>query len=197
MSSNSVTVRQAALDAPLLMLAYGVLRLLDGLDGGPGPGLAWNLGHLAFFAAMLLFGALAAGLVPLAPTGARRVATVAAAVTVLGVVCFLWVITGDLSPAFRDSTPLPTPLRAAGPMAFTLGMLTLLGLMVAARRVPVWSPLLFGAAVVAVTVNLNLLPLAALLLVTALAPLSRQPARPEPARTPRATSGPVRSRALH
>ncbi|MBG0567281.1 hypothetical protein [Actinoplanes aureus] len=197
MSSNNVTVRQAAMDAPLLLLAYGVLRLADGFDGDRGPGLAWNLGHLAFFAAMVLFGVLAASLVALAPAGARRVASVAAAVTVFGVACFLWVITGDLSPGFRQAMPLPAALEAAGPMAFTLGMLTLLGLLVAARAVPVRSPLLFGAGIVAVTVHLDLLPLAALLLLAALAPLARgagRTARREPVAAP---SAPLRSRALH
>ena len=173
MSSNSVTVRQAALDAPLLMLAYGLLRLVDGFDGARGPGLAWNLGHLAFFGAMVLFGLLAAGLVPLVPAGARRIASVAAGATVFGVACFLWVITGDLSAGFRKSMPLPDPLTVAGPMAFTLGMLTLLGLLVAARRAPVWSPLLFGAGIVAVTVAADLLPVAGLLLMAALAPVAR------------------------
>jgi hypothetical protein len=81
--------------------------------------------------------------------------------------------------------PMPAPLAAAGPILFTLGMLTLLGLMVAARRVPVWSPLVFGAGIVLVTVNLDLLPLAALLLVGALAPLARRRAPNEPNRRER------------
>lgn len=198
MSSNSVTVRQAARDAPLLLLAHGLLRLVDGFDGNRGPGLAWNLGHLAFLGAMVLFGVLAAGLVPLVPAVARRVASVAAAVTVFGVACFLWVITGDLSAGFRQAMPLPAPLEAAGPMAFTLGMLTLLGLMVAARRAPFWSPLLFGAGIVAVTVEPGLLPLAALLVMGALAPLARTARRAAARREPGAgPARPLRSRALH
>lgn len=172
MSSNSVTVRRAARDAPLLVLGYGLLRLVDGLDGDRGPGLAWNLGHLAFFGAMLLFGVLAFGLIRYTPAGARRIASIAASTTVLGVVCFLWVITGDLAPGFRDAKPLPEPLEVAGPLAFTLGMLALLGLLVAARRMPFWSPLLFGAGIVAITIELDLLPLAALLLIAAFAPLA-------------------------
>ena len=61
MASNNVTVRRSALAAPVLLLAYGLLRLIDGLDGIHGPGLAWTLGHLAFAAAMVLFGVLAPG----------------------------------------------------------------------------------------------------------------------------------------
>ncbi|MEV6302749.1 hypothetical protein AB0M02_25275 [Actinoplanes sp. NPDC051861] len=183
MSSNSVTVRRAATDAPILMLVYGILRLVDGFDGHRGPGLAWNLGHVAFFAAMVLFGVLALALAESRgaesrsaggrSAGSRKLAAIAAGATVFGVACFLWVIAGDLSAGFRESMPLPEPLQAAGPMAFTLGMLTLLGLQVAARRAPFWSPLLFGAAIAAITVNLDLLPLAALLLVAACAPLAK------------------------
>jgi hypothetical protein len=201
MSSNSVTVRRAARDAPVLLLTYGLLRLVDGLDGHRGPGLAWNLGHLAFFAAMVLFGLLAVSLTRLAPPGsrlaprgARRVATVATATTVFGVACFLWVITGDLSAGFRDATPLPDLLQAAGPLAFALGMLTLLGLLVAARRVPFWSPLLFGAGIVLITVELDLLPIGALLLLAALSPLATTETHPGDDRVPAIHT---RARALH
>ena len=43
--------RIAFIAAPLLVLAYGVIRILDGLDGSRGPGLAWTSGHIAFMAA--------------------------------------------------------------------------------------------------------------------------------------------------
>ncbi|GGN71882.1 hypothetical protein GCM10010112_39550 [Actinoplanes lobatus] len=174
MPSNSVTVRFAALDAPALMLLYGLLRLIDGLDGARDPGgLAWTVGHLAFFAAMVLFGVLAAGLRRLAPPGAGPVATVATAMTLSGVAGFLAAIAGDLSPAFQAAAPLPEQLQVAGPLLFALGMLTLLGLMVAARRAPAWSPLMFGAGIVALTLDVDNLPLAALILLAALAPLAR------------------------
>ncbi|MBO3741234.1 hypothetical protein [Actinoplanes flavus] len=173
MPSNSVTVRFAALDAPALMLVYGLLRLIDGLDGARDPGdLAWAAGHLAFFAAMVLFGVLAVGLRRIAPPGAGPVATVATAMTLSGVASFLWVIAGDLSPVLR-AVPLPEPFPVAGPLLFALGMLTLLGLMVAARRAPAWSPLMFGAGIVALTLDVDNLPLAALILLAALAPLAR------------------------
>src|SRR5688572_28100479 len=41
--------------APLLVLTYGVLRIVDGLDGERGPGPAWTVGHLAFLAALGFF----------------------------------------------------------------------------------------------------------------------------------------------
>lgn len=47
--------RTAFIAAPLLTFAYGVIRILDGLDGSRGPGLAWTTGHLAFLGAMVAF----------------------------------------------------------------------------------------------------------------------------------------------
>jgi hypothetical protein len=47
--------RIAFVAAPLFVMAYGVIRLLDGLDGSRGPGLAWTSGHIAFITAMILF----------------------------------------------------------------------------------------------------------------------------------------------
>jgi hypothetical protein len=176
MPSNSVIVRRTALAAPALMLLYGVLRFADGLDGHRGTGLFWNVGHVAFFAAMVLFGLLAVALHGMLPRP-RRVATAATAAALAGVLCFLWVIAGDLSGAFREYAPLPGPLEAAGPMLFPVGVLVLFGLLVAARRVPVWTPLLFGAGIAAITVDLDLLPFGSLAILVALQPL-RRVARP-------------------
>lgn len=174
MTSNPVILRRVALAAPVLLLLYGVLRFADGLDGQRGPGLFWNAGHAAFFAAMTLFGVLAAGVRGLLP-GHHRLATAATAITLAGVLCFLWVIAGDLSATLRDAAPMPDPLQTAGPMLFPLGLLILFGLLVAARRLPVWTPLLFGAGIAAITVDLDLLPFAALAILAALAPLRRSP----------------------
>ncbi|MFC4069421.1 hypothetical protein [Actinoplanes subglobosus] len=189
MSSTSATVRHAALDAPLLLLAYGLLRLVDGLDDTHDPGLLWTFAHLALFASMALFAVLATAVRKLVPPGARTPAAVAASATVAGVVCFLWTVTGALSPGFGGATPLPGPLRIAGPLFFSLGLLTLLGLLVAARRAPAWSPLLFGAGVAAMIIDAGAVAPAALILLAALAPLAR-PADGDPAR---AASRPARA----
>ncbi|MET9022517.1 hypothetical protein ABZV93_21305 [Actinopolymorpha sp. NPDC004070] len=162
--------------APLLLLAYGLLRLLDGLDGSHGPGLAWNLGHLAFLASVAAFGVLLVGLRRLAPTGSRRDrvgATVATAVALAGVAAFCWVILGDLLPAWKDVTPQPEPLFVAGPLSFVLGLLVLLVQLaaVAPRRLSAWSPLLVLAGFAALAVDLDLLPLGALLVLAGLAPV--------------------------
>ncbi|GIE75373.1 hypothetical protein Aph02nite_13230 [Actinoplanes philippinensis] len=167
------TIRHAAVDAPILLLVYGLLRLMDGLDGAYGRSLAWNLAHLALLASLVLFALLAVAVRPLAPSGARLVAALAVTATVAGTVCFLWTATGFLSSASGAAAPLPAPLRNAGPLLFSLGMLTLLGLLVASRRAPAWSPLLFGAGFAAMLIDRDFVLPGALILLAALAPLAR------------------------
>ena len=177
-------MRSMAFAAPLFLLAYGVLRWIDGLDGHRKGGPAWDLGHLAFLASMVTFVLLAVALCRRA-TLARRIALVAAAAAVLGSGCMIWVILGDLSASFQDRYPLPDLLQTAGPIGFVLGMIGLLSLQVAAGRLPVWSPMLFFAGYTAISVNLDLLPVAALILLGALYPLAAAAA---PARRARTTS---------
>src|SRR5690349_22708037 len=77
-------MKSMAFAAPLFMLAYGVLRWIDGLDGHHHKGsLAWNAGHVAFLASMVTFALLAIALYRRATLG-RRTALVAAAVAVFG-----------------------------------------------------------------------------------------------------------------
>jgi hypothetical protein len=155
-----------------------VLRLIDGRDGDHGPGLAWNVGHTLFFVAFSLLALLTLGLRRLVADSAsparRAIATAATAVALFGVACFLWVIAGDLFNAVPD---LPDAVQLLGPLTFQLGTLVLMGQLVAVRRLPIWSPALLLAGFVLIAVNLNLLPLAALIILGALAPLAR-PARP-------------------
>ncbi|GAA2657021.1 hypothetical protein GCM10010436_87950 [Paractinoplanes durhamensis] len=167
-----------AFSAPLLMLVYGVLRWMDGLDGHRDKsGPAWRVGHVAFFAAMVLFAVMAVALARRASRG-RRVAAVAAAASVFGAGCFCWVIAGDLSADFGDRWPLPDALQIAGPVLFLVGLVVLLSLEVAAGRVPVWSPVLLFVGYAAITVSLDLLPLSALVILAAMAPLWRPSAMP-------------------
>jgi hypothetical protein len=173
MSSKDVIVRRTAVAGPVLMFIYGVLRFIDGLDGDRHNGLAWDAGHVAFFVAMVLFGVLAVAVRPLAPTWARRTGLAGVAATLFGVGCFLWVIAGDLSEPFQQAAPLPDALAIGGSALYPLGTLVLLGLLVAARKLPVWSPLLFGAGIAAVTIDLDTLPIASLVILVALWPLAR------------------------
>ncbi len=162
------------LGAPVLLFVYGTLRLIDGRDGHHDKdGALWNVGHVCFFVAFALLAVLTVhvyrALRPVHVTPVRRGVALAATVAgVFGAGCFLWVIVGDLFPSFPG---LPDPLQLAGPALFQVGMLTLLVLLVLARRIPVWSPVLVVAAFAAIGVNLDLIPLAAVLLFAGLLPL--------------------------
>ena len=52
-------------------------------------------------------------------------------------------------------------------------MLVLMAMLVAARRLPVWSPVLFLVGYVSISISLDLLPVAALAILIAFAPLAR------------------------
>ncbi len=146
---------------PLFLLAYGLLRLVDGLDGSHGPGWAWNVGHTCFLIAFLMFGALVWKL--------RDVSVVAAIAGLVGSSAFVWVILGDL---FQDLPGLPDVLMIAGPLLFQLGVLALLTLLAVRHLMPMWSPALVLVGLVLFVVDLDLLPLGALLLLVGLAPLA-------------------------
>ncbi|MDX2826529.1 hypothetical protein PV416_37045 [Streptomyces ipomoeae] len=180
MSSTPTGMRVCALAAPILLLLYGVLRWVDGLDGAHGPGLAWNVGHTLFLIAFVLFGLLTIGLRQLHPVGTARgrlVVNSATAAGLFGVGCFLWVILTDLFADLDEAAPLPEPLEMIGPLAFQIGMLTLLALLVAGRprRLPLWSPLSVFAGFLLIAVDLDLLPVASPLVLAGLAPLARIP----------------------
>ncbi|MBQ1121617.1 hypothetical protein [Streptomyces sp. B15] len=185
MTSMARTTRLLPVLIPILLLCYGVLRLIDGLDGDHGPGFAWNLGHTFFLAAFLLLGAFLVELRRLAPATTARKRTAASAAMVagsFGAGCFVWVILGDLFSGLADSAPLPDLLKLAGPLAFQLGTLTLLIMLAAARpsRLPVWSPALVFVAFALIAVDLDLIPLAAVCLMAGLAPLARNRTVPPP-----------------
>jgi hypothetical protein len=181
--TTSPLVRTGALAAPVLLFSYGALRLVDGQDGHHDKGaLLWNAGHVLFFAAMALLGALAVGVrrtLRYHDFANRLVANLATIFALAGTAAFLWVITGDLSPSFADAAPLPDALQIAGPAMFQIGLLTLLVQLVRAGRLPAWSPVavLFGFLLIAV--NLDLIPVAAAILFAGLLPLAglRSPAR--------------------
>jgi hypothetical protein len=163
-------IRVCAVAAPILLLLYGVLHLIDGTDRGQGSGFAWNVGHTLFFLGFILFGVLTVGL--RRAVGPGLVANVATAATLFGAACFLWVIVGDVFAGVRESAPLPEALELVGPLAFQLGTLALLTMLVIAKRLPLWSPVLVMAGFVLFAVNLDLLPVGALLLLAGFAPLT-------------------------
>jgi hypothetical protein len=191
-----IVTRVACLGAPLCILGYGVAHLIDGLDGSFGPGPAWTIGHLLFLVALLLLvGVL---FVMRAALPRRRTAAVIAAgalvVGVVGLLVFIRSVVIDLIVGLQaddrlamdrlyphyDTFPgglpkgLTTAFNMLGPLCLIVGLLTL-SVMLAVlppRRLAWWSPLLAAAGFVAVTVDLNLLPLLGVLLLLALAPLA-------------------------
>jgi hypothetical protein len=181
--------------APALLLAYGVARLIDGLDGSYGPGPAWTIGHLLFGGGLTLFGVVLFGLRQ-EVSRYRVIATAAAAVGLAGLLVFIRSVVVDLIVGFQgadradmdriypryDGFPggLPTAFYRivdnVGPAFFILGLLTLLIQLavVRPRRLPWWSPVLVAIGFACSTVNLDLLPAAGALMLLGLLPVGRR-----------------------
>jgi hypothetical protein len=161
-----------AIGAPVLLFLYGVLRLIDG-----GRGFNWNLGHTLFLIAFVLLAGLVVGLRQLVRARARPVrlvADLAMAGGLFGAACFIWGIIGDLFVRVHDAAPVPGLLQAVGPLLFQVGVLGLLGLLVAARRVPIWAPLLVLVGFLMFAINLDLIPVGAVMILVGLSPLVRR-----------------------
>src|SRR5262249_38118640 len=144
------------------------------------PGFAWDLGHALFLIAIVVLAGLIVGLRRLAPMRTRPgrfAADLAMGAGLVGAACFVWGILGDLFPRLKDAAALPAPGAFGGQLLFQVGMLTLLGMLVATRprRVPIWSPVLVLAGFLLFAVNLDLIPLGALIVLFGLSPLARRP----------------------
>jgi hypothetical protein len=179
--------------APACLLGYGILRLIDGLDGSHGPGPAWSAGHLLFLASMLLFAIVLYGLWQALPRY-RAAGAVAVVAGVVGVLAFCRVILVDLIVGFEsvdraamnrdygryDGFPggLPSGFTGAldnvGPPLLIVGLLTLTILLASLRprRLRWWSPVAILAGFVAISASLDLLPLGGALLGVALLPMA-------------------------
>ncbi len=111
--------RFAFLGAPLFIVGYGIVRLIDGLDGSHGPGPAWTTGHLMFLVALLLFvvvlfalrravtaengSGAASGLGGRRTTPASVTAAVAVAVGVVGLLAFVRTVVVDIIVGLRSA----------------------------------------------------------------------------------------------
>jgi hypothetical protein len=168
-------LRPVAVTASLLLLGYGLLRLIDRLDGHSDKGAwAWNTGHTLFLFGILGFAALIVGLhgvLRTRLTRLRAVDDVAALAGLVGAAAFVWVILGDLFPRFADAVDTPDLVLLGGPALFEVGLLVLLYRAAAARLLPVWAPVLVLVGFVAIAVNLDLLPVGAALVLAGLLPL--------------------------
>ncbi|MFC5180205.1 hypothetical protein [Actinomadura harenae] len=178
------------LAAPLLISVYGLVRLLDGLDGRHGPGVLWVLGHLAFLVSIVLFVPVLRGLREAATAGggtaSRVVATGATVVGLAGaaaafvqIAIDIWVgataaDADEMSRMFDRVQSVPgvqAIVYGPGPALFYLGLLALLVGCAVARAIPVWTPAVALAGVVASLASLDLLPLTGALVLVPLLPL--------------------------
>ncbi|WP_126639156.1 hypothetical protein [Embleya hyalina] len=185
--------------APALMGAYGVVRLIDGIDGQHGPGPAWTVGHLLFLGSLLLYGVVIAGLrrriLDTEGGGRARRITAGALTTVaaVGLAAFVRVAVVDivvglkaadaaeksaLSDRYADvPAVIPQAFYEIGPVFFMLGLLALFVqyAVVGPRRglASAAAPVLVLVGFVAIMADLNLLPIGAALIWVALVPLTR------------------------
>lgn len=192
-----MNARTVFIAAPLLTFAYGVIRILDGLDGSRGPGLAWTTGHLAFMAAMVMFLLVFGHLRRLAGGDALSTVTVAAA-AVGGLALFtqfgIDVVAGlmaddhlgmsEIVRGVRGNPVLSLFVYDAGPYLFYVGLLVLVVQLAVARRIAAWTPVLVLLDLAMPQFDKDLIPVgAAILLVSFISIAKRIPvaARPAPA----------------
>ncbi|WP_067968020.1 hypothetical protein [Nocardiopsis trehalosi] len=173
--------------APALVIVYGLVRLLDGVDGQHGPGLLWTVGHAAFLVALFLFGSVLLTARRLA--GGGVVATAAAVVGAAGLVCSIAQIgidivvglvaddkaaMGRMFDAVQAVPGVEPAVYGVGPTLFYVALLALVVQLAVVRAVAVWAPVVLALGIGAVVVGLDLLPVAGLLILLALAPLARR-----------------------
>ncbi|PYC75945.1 hypothetical protein C7C45_02205 [Micromonospora arborensis] len=191
--------RPAFIAAPVLVMSYGIIRLVDGLDGERGPGPAWTIGHLAFIGALVAFISVFWQMRRM--TGGRVLATVFATAGTFGALALITQFSIDLVAGFlatdnygmsmtiHQVRTLPGIAQLAydfGPYAFYLGQLALVVLLAVQRRVKVWTPVLVLADLATPFIDKDLIPLGSVLLLVSFLPLARRttaatPANPVPA----------------
>ncbi|CAL9342006.1 hypothetical protein SUDANB95_00288 [Actinosynnema sp. ALI-1.44] len=175
----------AYIAAPLLVLFYGVARLIDGFDGERGPGPAWTLGHIAFLAALLLFIRIFWDMA--ARIGPR--ARVVAAVATVGAVGFIGqfgvdVVVGLLADDHAGMAAMSRQVKEVpgvslfcydlAPYVFSVGQLALVVMLALRGEVRVWTPVLVFADLVMPIVSKDLIPVGAVLLLVSFLPLARR-----------------------
>lgn len=185
-------LRSAFVAAPVLLFAYGVIRILDGLDGSRGPGPAWTVGHLAFLGALAAFVPVFSHLRALI---GGRLAGATAAVGYAGMAALAVQFAIDLAVGFAaadkaemstlfdrvQSVPGIIPVvYVIGPNLFFVALLALAVELAVARRVKAWVPVLVLADVTLPLVDKDFIPVGAILLLIAFLPLIRRPTPPTP-----------------
>ncbi|KOX20965.1 hypothetical protein ADK67_28395 [Saccharothrix sp. NRRL B-16348] len=179
--------------APLLVLTYGVCRIVDGFDGERGPGPAWTIGHLAFLAALALFVVIFRHMRRLIGPRARITAVVAT----LGALALFGQFSVDVVAGFvaddheamamwtRGIRTLPgvaTVIYDFGPYLFYVGQLVLVVQLALHRHVKAWTPVLVLADLSMPFIDKDLIPVGAVLMVVSFLPLALRAREVGPAR---------------
>lgn len=201
--SDGWLTRWAYVAAPALLVAYGVARWIDGVDGSYGPGPAWIIGHACFLAGLVMFGVVLVGLrrhaaqIRIIATGAVVVGTVGLLAFTRGILIDLIVGAHALTRADMDRLypgynrwpgGLPTMLADfldnTGPALFIVGLLamTIQLATVRPRLLAWWSPVLVASGFALISADLDLLPAGGVALLLAFVPLTRR--SPRTGRTP-------------
>lgn len=190
-----MNARTVFLAAPLLTFAYGVIRIIDGLDGSRGPGLAWTTGHLAFMAAVIMFLFAFGHLHRLAGRDALSTVTVAVAsagglalFTQFGIDVVAGLMADDrlgmseIIRGVRGNPVVSLLVYDVGPYLFYVGLLGLVIRLAVARRVAAWTPVLVLFDLAMPQIDKDLIPVgAAVLLVSFISIAKRIPVATTPA----------------
>ncbi|WP_238782890.1 hypothetical protein [Streptomyces monomycini] len=180
------TAQRSLLSGPLLFGAYGVIRLLDGLDGVRGPGLAWTAGHLCFLVGLVFFAQGFAGMRKAAGSDLWSSAGFwigGAGVVALAVQFSVDITTGLMADSHTEMAGLTGDFQSVpgvelafytvGPLLFFVGQLLLTGRLAALRTLAPWAPVLVLAASLLTFTFKDLIPLGAALLLLSYSPLWR------------------------
>ncbi|MGW1056755.1 hypothetical protein [Micromonospora rubida] len=184
--SMTKAAKFALIAGPLALGGYGVARNIGKLDNVYGPGFDWQLAHFLGLAGFLLFVPLVLGLRTLLPSGTVR--EVAIGATLLGLATSIVQFGADIVEAFMAAdkeelrslqhrfSGLPGVQPAIydfGPLFFFVGIVVVAVLATKAGRLPWWSPVVLFLGVLLPLLNLDLMPLAGLMMLVALLPLRR------------------------
>ncbi|WP_188194257.1 hypothetical protein [Nonomuraea sp. SYSU D8015] len=179
--------------APLLMLAYGLIRILDGLDGVYGPGLAWTAGHLAFMGGLVFFVVIFRDLYR--RLGRAWPATISVILGLAGIAClfaqfgidivigFMAADRDAMGTMFDQVQALPAVRLAVydvGPFLFYVAQFALVVHLAVRGQVKAWMPVMMLAGLVLPVIDKDLIPVSAIVLVGVFWSMSRgtSPAAP-------------------
>lgn len=192
-SSRTATVRAdrdrvpvLALVAPLLLFAHGILEWVEGLGRSGLDAPATDTGPLSVVAGALLVASVAAFAWLTTSLGSRAehlpVAVPTALLAAFGAGASGAVWLGRVTGLLDDT--MPSALSVGGGVLTGLALSLVLAALTVEARMPVGSLALAAVAAVVLALPLGLGPLGSLVLLIALAPLTRAPQAPSGAARP-------------